>query len=357
MRRQEPPNDPIPRCASAKPSSFASAALPLSLACEHDGRAWSALEVVPCAPLALTPFSRVLHYGQSVFEGLKATRSSSGPALFRPRCHLERFNRSAARLCIPPIDVDAAHAALVEFVAAHADSVPPPPAALYVRPFAYCTDEGLAPDPGAAYRFQVVFSPIAPLFSDGTGERMVRLTTDPLRSRAARGGTGWIKCAGNYAGTMLAKRAARAAGFDEVLWLDSATGRFVEETGSMNVMFVRQGRLITPPLQDTILPGITRATLLWLAQELDIPTEERALAIDSDEWRDVTEAFSAGTAAGTAPIGLIEHAGRALFRAEARGPVCALLSRAYAATVQGRRPAPEGWYVPCPRPRALQRGT
>lgn len=321
-------------------TSFASVALPQMLSSYFDGSSWSEIVVEPFRDLAMSPFARVLHYGQSVFEGMKAVRGIDGVSVFRAREHLERLNRSADRLCMPSLDVEAVSRAIDELVGRFADAVPEYPGSLYVRPVVHCADEGLAPDPGERYRFLVLLAPIQPLFDSG---RLVRLTTCPGRIRSAPGGTGAAKCAGNYAGAMLAKREARSAGFDEVLWLDAVERRFVEETGSMNVMLVKDGCLVTPPAGDTVLPGMTRATLLWLAAQLGIEARVEPVPIDADAWSGVTEVFSSGTAAGTAPIGHVEHEGRVLFESDAQGPICSLLSEAYAATVTGRRPAPSGW--------------
>jgi branched-chain amino acid aminotransferase len=333
--------------SAVRPAPFASRTLPTVLTSEHDGRGWSPIRQAPFEPLALTPFSRVLHYGQSVFEGLKAVRGVSGPALFRPRDHIARLNRSAERLCLPAVDEAELLAAVCELVGDARDAVPELPGSLYVRPVVFADDEGLTPDPAERCRLSVFMCPMSPLFGAGAQQRLVRLTTNPARIRSAPGGTGSVKFAGNYASAMLAKREAKAAGFDEVLWLDACERRFVEETGSMNVMFVIGDRLVTPPLRDTVLPGITRATLLWLARDLGIETEVRPLAIDSSEWRDVTEVFSAGTAAGTAPIGHVHHEGKVLFASPARGPICSLLTEAYVAVATGRRPSPDGWCQPC----------
>lgn len=337
-------------------SGFASAVLPTMLRSSYDGARWGPIDAVPYAALNLSPMSRVLHYGQSVFEGMKVVRGPHGPAIFRPRDHFERFKCSARRMCIPEVDVDALMEATMAIIATLGEAVPASPGFLYVRPFAFCADEGLAPDASVSYELRVLFLPVAPLFDSSATARLLRLTTNRSFTRAAPGGTGAVKTAANYASTMLPKRIAMEAGFDEVLWLDAREGRFVEETGSMNVLFVIDGVLVSPPVGDTVLPGVTRATLLALARDLDIPTQERPVAIDAVEWQRVTEVFGAGTAAGTAAVGWVEHEGRVLFERRSRGPICSVLSETYDAVLRGRIESPSEWHAIClPQPAAHAR--
>jgi branched-chain amino acid aminotransferase len=189
----------------------------------------------------------------------------------------------------------------------------------------------------------VMLVPVPPLFH-GTGG--VRLTTETKYVRAAPGGTGSAKCAGNYAGSLLAQREARLRGFDEVLWLDARERRWVEEAGGMNLMLVREGRLSTPPLSDTILPGITRDSLLALARARGVAVEERPISTDPADWRGVSEAFTSGTAAGTAHIRAIEHQGRVLFERAEPGPIALSLGSALDDLKFGRAPDPFGWRLP-----------
>lgn len=323
--------------------AFAAEPLPVVVSATWEGGDWSPFEIGRSEDFTLSPLARVMHYGQAVFEGLKANRTDEGPTLFRPYDHLARMGRSAERMGMPAPPVDGAVSAIAEAVASLGGEIPPAPGALYVRPLLFCDDSGLVPSSGTRFRFVVFFVPMAPLFGSGAG---VRLTTCPEFTRAAPGGTGAAKCAGNYAGAMAAKVRVQEAGFDEVLWLDAVERRWIEETGSMNVMLVRDGVLVTPRLTDTILPGITRDTLLWLAEEIGIEAREESIAIDGD-WSGVTEVFSSGTAAGTARIAHVEHAGDVLFRSDADGPVRTALSEAYAALITRRRPAPERWRVVC----------
>ena len=304
----------------------------------RDG-AWSCTRLTESVDLTLSAMTLALHYGQSIFEGFKAMRQADGSvAIFRLRDHLARFQRSAERMCIPPYPVEPLIAAIRNLVNETIDAVPPAPAFLYVRPLIFSDLPGLAPSPGAGYRLLVALMPVEPLF----GSAGARLTTLPELIRAAPGGTGECKCAGNYGAAMFAKQRAHETGFDEVLWLDGTERRWIEETGCMNLMYVRGGTLCTPPLTGTILPGITRATLLSLACELGLPSAETPLAID-DDWSDVTEVFSSGTAAGTAHVREIVHEGSTLFQRAEPGPIAKVLGAAYSSVLNGTRPVPSKW--------------
>ena len=301
-----------------------------------DGR-WGPATLEATGPLALHPLTQVLHYGASVFEGLKAHRQADGSiALFRPLDHLARLNRSAQRMCLPTVDVERTLAGLVELVRSEAAEVPEAPGSLYLRPLLFSEDAALGYATPERAWFVTMLVPVTPLFKEA------RLRTELQYVRAAPGGTGAAKCAGNYAGALLAQKQALAEGFSEVLWLDARERRWIEEAGGMNVMFVRKGVLTTPPLTDTILPGITRASLLALAKDLGIPAEERPLAVDED-WSDVSEAFMSGTAAGTAHIKEIVHHGKTLFARAEPGPIAALLGPHLHRLKFGAEPDPHGW--------------
>jgi branched-chain amino acid aminotransferase len=299
--------------------------------------AWGEAKLEATAPLALHPLTQVLHYGASVFEGLKAHRQADGSlALFRPREHLLRLNRSAERMCLPAVDVERTLAGLVELVRSEAREVPAAPGSLYLRPLLFSEDAALGYSTPERAWFVTMLVPVQPLFKEA------RLRTETHYVRAAAGGTGAAKCAGNYAGALVAQRQALAEGFTEVLWLDAKERRWIEEAGGMNVMFVRAGVLNTPPLTDTILPGITRASLLALARDLGIPAEERPLAVD-DDWSDISEAFMSGTAAGTAHIQEIVHRGKRLFARPEPGPVAHKLGPHLERLKFGLEPDPHGW--------------
>jgi len=313
----------------------------------RDG-AWTAPRIVQTRDLTLSPLTKSLHYGQAIFEGLKAHRQvDGGVALFRPHCHLERLNRSADRLCVPRVDIPTLLQAIERLVALEQDLTPDPPGSLYVRPLIFADEVGLRPSVAESYTLIVLVLPVEHYFQNGAG---LRLTTETEFVRAVRGGTGMAKCAGNYAAALHATREANRRGFDEVLWLDATERRYIEESGSMNIMLVRRGVLMTPELTGSILPGITRETLLTLAQEMGYETCQCAISVDPSDWVDVTEVFSSGTAAGVTPVASIDHNGEILFESNVGlGPVGAKLGGALCDAKEGRGNA--RWCHSCSRER------
>jgi len=308
------------------------------------GGKWEPHRIVEARPLELAPLAHALHYGASIFEGFKAHLQPDGKlALFRVHDHLRRLNRSAGRMCLPIVDdTDALCRGIVELLRADSAEAPPPPGALYVRPLLFADEGKLGYATPTSALLVVMLGPVAALFR-GPG---VRLRTETTYVRAAPGGTGFAKCGGNYAGALLAQRDARAAGFDEVLWLDARERRFIEEAGGMNVMFVRGGALSTPPLTDTILPGVTRDSLLVLGRDAGLRVEERPISTDAVDWKDVSEAFCSGTAAGTAHIREIVHEGRVLFARAEPGPVAQELGERFERIKFGLEPDSHEWRLP-----------
>jgi branched-chain amino acid aminotransferase len=340
----EHPESASPHAPSAHRPAFGSQLTPHLLRWEHVGGSWGEPRILASGRQSISPLLRALHYGQSIFEGLKAHRQADGSvALFRPRAHLERFNRSAERMCLPALDVERLLELLRELVALDAEHVPAPPDALYVRPLLHACDEDLSAGPGTRFTLQVLLAPVPAFFAGQSG---LRLCTETRFVRAFPGGTGMVKCAGNYAASMLAQRRARAEGFDEVVWLDALERRYVEETGAMNLFLVKNGVLVTPPAGDTVLAGITRASLLELAADLAIPAREQRVPVDADAWRDVSEVFSSGTAVGCRPIRELVHEGRTLFRSDDPGPIQERLSHRLTDIKEGRASDPHGWRLP-----------
>lgn len=332
---------------SADPSVLAGFGTRLTphLLVQHFARgAWDAIRIEPAAAFALAPLTQALHYGTSIFEGLKAHRQPDGSAaIFRALDHARRLNRSAARLCLPAVDPEALCTAIAELVRRDVEHVPAPPSSLYIRPLLFANDAVLGYATPTSVTLVVLLVPVPILFKGRGG---VRLRTETKYVRAAPGGTGSAKCAGNYAGALLAQREARAEGFDEVLWLDALERRWLEEAGGMNLMLVRDQRLSTPPLSDTILAGITRDSLLALARADGIPFEERPISIDPADWTEVSEAFTSGTAAGTAHIREIVHEGRVLFARPEPGPIASTLGERLERIKFGLDPDPFGWRFP-----------
>ncbi|MFJ6154016.1 branched-chain amino acid aminotransferase [Micromonospora profundi] len=313
----------------------------------HDGR------LEPYGPFTLPPATSVFHYGQAVFEGMKAYRHDSGSiALFRPMANAERFNRSARRLAMPELPVDTFVRAVELLVTQDRDWVPPGDGnSLYLRPFMIATQPGLGfTHPSSSYLFCVIASPAAPYFGP-SGPRALTVWLCDDYVRAAPGGTGDAKAAGNYAGAFLATRQATAQGCDQVVWLDAAEHRWVEEMGGMNLFFVYGGsrpRIVTPKLTGALLPGITRDSLLTLAGELGMAAEEDRMS--TSRWQSdcasgaLTETFACGTAAVISPVGTVRSTTGDWQIGDGRpGPVTHRLRTALLDIQYGRGPDPHHW--------------
>ena len=281
---------------------------------EADG--WHDAQLVPYAPIPMDPAVNVLHYGQAIFEGLKAYRLPDGSvATFRPEANARRFQRSAARLAMPELPEDLFLGAIEALVQQDSAYVPDDPEkSLYLRPFMFSTEIGLGVRPANSYLFVLIASPAGAYFSGGVHPVSVWLSTEYVR--AAPGGTGEAKCAGNYAASLVAQAQAAAQGCDQVVWLDAHEHRWVEEMGGMNLYFVygsgANARIVTPELSGALLPGITRDSLLSVAKDLGYGAEEGRISID--DWREgnasgeLTEVFACGTAAVITPVGAVKSA-------------------------------------------------
>jgi branched-chain amino acid aminotransferase len=278
------------------------------------GQGWYDARLTAYAPLQLDPSTAVLHYAQSIFEGLKAYAQPDGSvATFRPEANAARFTRGARRLAMPPVPEDAFLAAVDALVDADRDWVPTgPDQTLYIRPYQMASEPFLGVRPAHEYLFLIIASPAGAYFPRGVQPVSVYLSEDYIR--AAPGGTGDIKCAGNYAASLLAQEQAIAAGCDQVVWLDAVEKRYVEEMGGMNLFFVLgegdDAELVTPALTGTLLPGITRDSLIEMARSMGHTVTERLFSVD--EWRQgvadgtVTETFACGTAAVITPVGEVK---------------------------------------------------
>jgi branched-chain amino acid aminotransferase len=315
----------------------------------RDGR-WQPAEIVPYGALQLTPASAVFHYAQELFEGLKAYRQPDGSvALFRPDRNFARLNRSAERMCMPLHDERQALADLLRFISGEAAQVPAPPWSLYIRPFMFGADQVIRVKPAAEYEYFVVACVVGDYFA-GDDPRGVRLRTETEYTRAAPGGTGAAKCGGNYAASLAAQGRATKEGFDQVVWLDAKEHRCIEEMGGMNIMFVIDGRLCTPSLETgTILPGVTRMSLLELARSQGLQTEERTITTDelarAHAAGKLSECFACGTAAVITPVRELVHRGQVIYRNEgsAPGPITTRLKQSLMDIQFGRAPDPFGW--------------
>ncbi len=318
------------------------------------GGAWGPLELQPFGPLSLSPAALALHYGQSVFEALKAYAQADGSAaLFRPDRNGARMRQSMRRIAIPELPDGVFELACALLAAADRDWIPTSEgAALYLRPFAFGSEPHLSVRPADEYLFVVIASPVAEYFGDGL--RAISVAVETADVRASSGGTGAVKFAGNYAAGFAAHGRASGIGSDQVLWLDAAEHRWVEELNAMNVMFLwrRRGRTVlsTPPLGGTILGGVTRDSLLALAPEVpgiddvcEVPTTIDEV-VDGMADGSLVEAFACGTAAVIAPIGTLVHREQALVVGDGRpGPLTVELRRRLVDLQQGRAPDPHGW--------------
>ena len=279
-----------------------------------EGEGWNDAELVPYQPLTFDPATNFLHYGQAIFEGLKAYKHADGSIwLFRPLKNATRFNNSARRLAMAEVPAELFIASIVALVSADRDWTPSgAEASLYLRPFMLGTEVGLGVRPSRSYQYLLIASPAGAYFSKGVHPVTVWLSDDYVR--AAPGGTGEAKCAGNYAASLVAQAEAALHGCDQVVWLDAAEHRWIEEMGGMNLYFVYgsgdQARIMTPSLTGALLPGVTRDSLLTVAQDLGIRAEEGRISVE--DWQagcasgEITEVFACGTAAVVTPVGEVK---------------------------------------------------
>lgn len=311
---------------------------------------WHDPLVEPNRPVLMDPACMVLHYGQTIFEGLKCyRRADGGLQLFRPRDNFKRMNISADRLSIPQFDVEMAMAGLLKLLDIERDWVPhAKDTSLYIRPFIIATDPYVGVRASKTYTFFIILSPVGAYYAHGLSP--VGIYVEDKYVRAVRGGFGFAKTAGNYAASLKAGEVAKEKGYDQVLWLDGVEQAYVEEVGSMNMMFVVDGKLITPMLNGSILSGITRDSILKLAAHKGIPTEEKRIAIKEifDDYRagKLSEAFGTGTAAVVSPVGeLCWEDQKITLNGGKIGPVAQGMYDELTDIQWGRAADPFGWIV------------
>ncbi|HLT71670.1 MAG TPA: branched-chain amino acid aminotransferase [Cyclobacteriaceae bacterium] len=267
---------------------------------------WQEMKIVPFGEIPMTPAMLSLHYGQTVFEGLKAFRNNNGDlSVFRMAKHSARLNKSLERMCMPSVSEEMFSQGIHALLEVDQQWVPTSEgASLYIRPLVFATESRFGVKISDDYLFVIMTSPVGPYFS-----KPLRLKIEDTFVRAAEGGPGYAKCAGNYGGAFYPTQLAREQGFDQVLWTDAREHKYIDEAGVMNVMFVINGRLITPKLSSSILDGVTRDSILQLAPTLDMETEDRKVSVEevvkAIEDGSLTEAFGAGTAAVVSPIATI----------------------------------------------------
>lgn len=275
------------------------------------GTGWYDPIIEPYHLLQLDPTAMCLHYGQEIFEGLKAYRGKKDEIyLFRPMENIRRMKASAERLCMAPMDETVFFDALKQFVVLEKDWIPRETgSSLYIRPTMIATEAALGVHPSSEYLFFIIAGPVGAYYAHGFSPTKIYVSEEYVR--AAPGGTGQIKAAGNYAASLYASRMATDMGYTQVLWLDAREKKYVEEVGTSNIFFLIDDELITPPLGGTILPGVTRDSVLKLAAHLGVNVSERPLAIDeviaAIEKRTLREAFASGTAAIISPVGQIYY--------------------------------------------------
>ena len=315
------------------------------LICDYAKGEWQQPQIVPYANLSLSPSALALHYGQTVFEGMKAFRMKDGSInIFRIQKHYERFVKSLRRMCMAVLPEEIFVEGLTRLVETDSAWVPSENRdSLYIRPFMFASEARFGVKISEEYRFIIFTGPVPSLFADPI---KVKIETNYIR--AARGGTGAAKCGGNYGASFLPTLQARKEGYDQVLWTDGKEHQYIEESGMMNVMFVIGNRLVTPALSDSILDGVTRDSLLTLANDMGFVTEERPVSIHELETAfdkgTITEAFGTGTAAVVAPIQTIHINGVDHHLTQhGAGNVCNILKQQLESTRSGAAPDVHGW--------------
>ena len=313
--------------------------------------AWQSAEIKPYGPISFEPSMMALHYGQAIFEGMKAYFSGDTTInLFRPFDHARRFNNSARRLCMPEIDENLFVDLLEELLKLDFAWVPKEQGrALYIRPVMFASEEYLAAKVSEEYKLFIITSPVGAYYSEGFNP--VKLTTNSEFVRAVKGGTGEAKAAGNYGGSFLPAKKAQKDGFTQVLWLDATEHKYVEEVGTMNIFFLIDGTLITPKLGGTVLPGITRRSVIALADKWNVPVEERRISVDelfeAHNNNKLEEVFGAGTAAVISPVGLIHHNGKSItLDQEKIGPFAKKMFDNITGIQYGKKEDQYGWVHP-----------
>ncbi|TDQ09239.1 branched-chain amino acid aminotransferase [Pedobacter metabolipauper] len=278
---------------------------------EYDNETWSNLQILPFGPIPMSPAISALHYGQAIFEGMKAYRQADGKiSVFRPEKNLERFNKSAARMSMPAITTEIFMQGIAALIEIDEKWVPAQEGySLYIRPVMFATDPYLGVRASDTYTFALLTTPTGPYYS-----KALKVKIETEFTRADEGGVGFAKTAGNYARSLHPFAEAQKEGFDQLIWTDAVSHEYIEEAGTANLIFVIDGKLVTPSVRSTVLDGITRDTIIQLATKAGIEVEERRVSvkevIEGIENGRLTDAFAAGTAATVTPIGEISYLGK-----------------------------------------------
>lgn len=315
------------------------------------GEGWHDARIVPFGNLQIHPASTVLHYGEEIFEGLKAYRKQDGSVqLFRPIENVRRLNRSAKRMCLPEIPEEDALQALTEIVSMEKDWVPyEEGTSLYIRPFMFGNDESLGVHAPKKATFVIITSPVGSYYKEGLNPVKIMIEAEDVR--AVRGGTGEAKCGGNYAASSRAGERAEQQGYSQVLWLDGVHRKYIEEVGAMNIMFRINDEIVTPELAGSILPGITRKSIIELLKDEGYTVSERLISIDELEGAmksgALKEAWGCGTAAVVSPIGEFNYKGQKYTVGDGKiGEVTQHLYDELTGIQWGKKPDKYGWTCP-----------
>ncbi len=315
-----------------------------------EGIGWHDARIVPYHKLELEPSSMVFHYGQEMFEGLKAYKTDDGRILlFRPDKNAQRANRSNKRLCIPYIPEGLFVESIKAVVSVDRDWIPTKPGtSLYIRPFVIATDPFLGVRPSHTYKYMVILSPVGAYYESGLDP--VKIWIEDEYVRAVKGGIGEAKTGGNYAASLASQVKAHDEGYAQVLWLDGVHRKYIEEVGSMNIFFKINGTVVTPELNGSILPGVTRDSVLELCREWGIPTEEKRISVDeiveAARTGAMEECFGTGTAAVISPVGELRYEQELMPIGGGQiGPVTQRLYDTITGIQLGRIEGPKGWSV------------
>lgn len=315
---------------------------------DKDQGGWHDARIIPYAPLQIDPATMVLHYAQETFEGLKAYRNPEGKVqLFRPETNAKRMQNSNKRLCMPYLEVEDFVQAVSALVEHEKDWIPTAPeTSLYIRPFMFASEPGVGVHPAVSYKFLIILTPVGNYYPEGVAP--VKIWIEDEYVRAVKGGTGFTKCGGNYAGSLKAQEKAEAHGYTQVLWLDGNEKKYVEEVGSMNIMFLIDDTVVTAPTEGTVLPGVTRDSMLTILRDWGYKVEERKLPVEElmaagREGR-LKEAWGTGTAAVISPVGELYFKGEEVVLNDFKtGPLTQKLYDTLTGIQWGKLPDPHNW--------------
>jgi len=315
-----------------------------------EGQGWYDAMIEPYHPIVLDPAAVCLHYGQLIFEGLKAYRGKDGSIyLFRPYENIKRMNASAERLCMPTVDPDVFFQGLKKLVLLEKDWIPRGiGTSLYIRPTMIATEAFLGVHPSAEYLLFVIVGPVGAYYPQGFSPTKIYVEEEYVR--AVRGGIGFCKAAGNYAASLLASQKAEQKGYTQVLWLDAIERKYVEEVGTSNIFFLIDGELVTPPLAGSILPGVTRDSVLQIARRWGLKVSERQLSVEEIQEAQASgklqEVFASGTAAIVSPVGQIYYKGKEyIINGGKTGELTEKLYNEMLQIQYGEKEDPFGWRV------------